>query len=36
MVGGEWVIRGGSHADEDGIAARFQSAMSAIWGDHPA
>jgi formimidoylglutamate deiminase len=36
MVGGEWVIRGGRHADEDGIAARFQSAMSAIWGDHPA
>jgi formimidoylglutamate deiminase len=36
MVGGEWVIRGGRHADEDGIAARFQSAMSAIWGDRPA
>ena len=33
MVGGEWVIRGGRHADENGIAARFQSAMSAIWSD---
>jgi len=35
MVQGEWVIRGGKHANEDRIGAQFRSAMSAIWAGDP-
>ena len=33
MVAGRWVVAGGVHAGAASIAARFEAAMQALWGD---
>ena len=30
MVGGEWVVRGGRHRDEERVAARYRDAVEGL------